>query len=757
MVAGLGVLLLIAGCSGKSANMFAARPGNLPAPDPLAAPQPATNFETAEFFANTGLDQIGAQGAYAKGAYGGGVVVAVIDTGIQTDHSDLDANISPESIDIVRGGTLIDEEGHGTHVAGIIAAEKNDVGMHGVAFDATILAIRADTVVSDPAVCGGAASCSLFFDQDLVNALRYASGKAHVINMSLGGPAPLSNSFEQQLVGAMGAGAIIVVAAGNESATDPGWPAMYAAHPIINESGQMISVGAVDGTGTLAGFSNQCGATMDFCLVAPGVDILSTFPGDALALASGTSMAAPHVSGAAALLIQAWPMLAPADIVDILLTSATDLGAAGVDPVYGHGLLNLNAAVAPLGTLSIPMTDSAGGDSVRLDGTVLALGPAFGDALSGLPLLGQAIALDGYDRNYVAGLQGHVVRAGRGFGMESLTAGTGVDMIGSALPNGATVSMGLVDHSSAESAADWSGMAADAAPERQVRGVSLAMTGADGTSWRFGYDMTPDQLVPDRAVEPATSLFWMSGDLLGPNHTLVGAGTAVSASRSLGAGNVISLGMIDQSEGTEAVAGDARMGEVALTRRFAGGAVLTAGFSDVDEREGFLGSGAGGGFAVEGANSRFYVLGGRVPIGAGAELLGSYTLARTDMVADGTSLLSDWSGARADAFGIGIVKHDVPGTGGRIGLLAGQPLRVNSASARLTLPVGYDLDKTVVQESERVSLVPTGREIDVQLAYDKSVGARGNFSGWLMMQMEPGHDADAAPAYALGLRFGTSF
>jgi hypothetical protein len=419
--------------------------------------------------------------------------------------------------------------------------------------------------------------------------------------------------------------------------------------------------------------------------------------------------------------------------------------------------VNVDAAVAPFGTLSIPLTNSAKGETVILEGTVLSLGPAFGDALNGLVLLEHAFVLDDFDRNYVAGLENHVIRTERGFGLEALMAGGGIEAIESTLPNGATVSMGVIDHVPTDSAALWTGMAADATAERRVRGMSVAMSRSDGITWRFGYDMAPGQLGSDSAVASATTLFWMSGDLLSPHHALVGAGTAVAASRSLGAGNVVSLGMVDQVDGTEGVAGDARMGEIAVTRRFDSGAVLTAKFSDVEEQEGFLGSDAGGGFAVEGASSRFYLVGGRVPVGGGMEILGSYTLARSDMAADGISLLSDWSGARADAFGFGIVKHDAFGAGGRIGILAGQPLRVNAASARLTLPVDYGTDKTVIQKSERVSLVPTGREIDLQLAYDTSTGAHGNFSGWLMMQLEPGHDASAAPAYAMGVRFGISF
>lgn len=757
-IASLGIMLAFAACGGGGGTPPLGGGGG---GTPIFDCTGTTEFDWSATAGSTtycsyGPGTIGADAAYAKGATGAGAVVAVIDTGIDPSHSELDANISPDSIDIVRGDPIADEDGHGTHVAGIIAAEKNGVANHGVAYDATILAIRADTRITNPVTCGGPNPCSVFFDADITAALNYAAlNSADVINMSLGGPVPLDPTTVQALIDAMTAGAIIVAATGNDGAAQPAYPAIYAGDATVNASGQMIAVGAVDDTGTLASFSNKCGTAMDFCLMAPGVDILSTYPGG-WAVGSGTSQAAPFVSGAAALLIGTWPTLTPADVVDILLTSATDLGAVGVDAVYGHGLLNLDAAVAPLGSLIIPLTNSTTGETVMLEGTVLSLGRAFGDALSGSPLLGQAFALDDYDRDYVAGLDGHVVRAERGFGLQALMSSGGIESVESVLPNGATVSMGVADRARVDSAARWAGMAADAPPDRELRGMILAVAASDGTAYRFGYDVTPEQQIPGAAVA-AASLFWMPGDLLGPQHALVGAGTAFSASRSVGGGNEISLGMVGEGDDPEGIAGDAQIGEIVLTHRFASGAVLTAGFSSVDEQSGFLGSDATGGFAVAGADSRFYALGGRVPLGAGVELLGSYTLGQADMTADGTSLLNDWSGARADAFGIGIVKRNPLGTSGRIGFLAGQPLRVNAASARLTVPVDYQLDKTVVQESERVSLVPTGREIDLQLAYDTSVGARGSVSGWLMMQVEPGHDAGAGPAYGIGMRFATPF
>ena len=746
----------------------------LPVPDPLAATQPASNFEaTADFdpcylgedgntYCVYGLNQIGAQHVYAQGAYGGGGVVAVIDTGIDTTHSELDANISPDSTDIVRGGALTDEDGHGTHVAGIIAAERNGLLTHGVAFDATILAIRADTQITDPLICDGPVPCTRFNLADIVAGLNYAAGKAHVINLSLGVPDStitdsLGPDFEQALIDAMAAGAIIVVAAGNEGAVEPSLPAAYAGDATVNASGQMIAVGAVDETGAQAFFSNDCGSAMDYCLVAPGVDIISTIPGGWVELASGTSQAAPHVSGAAALLIQLWPTLIPSEVVNILLTTATDLGAKGVDTVYGHGLLNLQAALSPAGSLEIVLADSVTGETVLLEGTGLSLGAAFGDALTNSELLSRTFALDDYDRNYGMDLNELVVHSSRKFGLEMLLGNDSVETVEAALPNGMKIAMGVSDEEDADAAADWAGMAADAAESQKLRGFSLAVESAPGTEFRFGYDITPEQQMAGLSASEPAGLFWMPGDTLGPQHGLVGAGTGFSVSRQLDISSVVSFGWVDQKDDPDILRRDAKIGEITLAHRFDNGAIGYAGFSLVDEQGGFLGSDAAGGLAVAGADTKFYSLGGRYPLGAGLELIGNYLLGEADMRADGTSLLGEWSEIRAEAFGVGLVKNGVLGRHDRIGLLAGQPLRVSSGEATVTAPVDYLIDKTVVQDSERVSMTPSGREIDLQLAYDTPLGQAASVSGWVMMQLEPGHVADADPAYGVGLRFSAEF
>ena len=167
-------------------------------------------FDTAEFRRSYGLARINVLPAYNAGHTGAGQTVAIIDTGIDVNHVDLDANISANSIDIVVNNfnTVNDADGHGTMVAGVVAAEKNNFGMHGVAYEATLLAIRADGLGN----CWPEKTCP-FFDPDLVLALDYAIAQgAGIINMSLGGPGASSKDFTDALLRAVNAGIIITIA-----------------------------------------------------------------------------------------------------------------------------------------------------------------------------------------------------------------------------------------------------------------------------------------------------------------------------------------------------------------------------------------------------------------------------------------------------------------------------------------------------------------------------------------------------------------
>ena len=270
---------------------------------------------------NWGADLVKAPDAWAKGYTGKGIVVAVVDTGVDRNHDDLKDNIWTNSKEIPNNGkdddgngyvddvygwnfdgndnNTLDVAGHGTHVSGTIAGENNDFGVTGIAYDAKIMPVK---VLND--------SGSGSYDA-IAQGIRYATDNgANVINLSLGSSYP-NSALESALKYASSKGAIVVMAAGNDSGLEPGYPARYA-----DETG--IAVGAVDKENNLASFSNLAGFNPLTYVTAPGVDVYSTIPGNKYASYSGTSMASPHVAGVVALMLSANPNLTDAQVRQIL-------------------------------------------------------------------------------------------------------------------------------------------------------------------------------------------------------------------------------------------------------------------------------------------------------------------------------------------------------------------------------------------------------------------------------------------------------
>ncbi len=261
-----------------------------------------------------------------------GITVAVIDTGVQADHPDLAGRVSSERQDFVTNpegelGRATDLHGHGTHVAGIIAAADNDTGVVGGAPQSTILAVR----VLDSSGNGFISAVARGVDWAVAN-------EAKVINLSLGST---SNSpvLEAAVNNAVAEGVVVVAAAGNNpTCLVSSYPGAYP---------QAISVGAIKESGAIADYSNR-DASVD--IAAPGTNILSTLTTHAYGPKSGTSMATPVVAASVALLLQKCLALDP----PVPLAPAavrTRLRATMSAPVPGFAAAPYEVGVVQPGTL----------------------------------------------------------------------------------------------------------------------------------------------------------------------------------------------------------------------------------------------------------------------------------------------------------------------------------------------------------------------------------------------------------------------
>jgi subtilase family serine protease len=292
------------------------------------------------------------------------VTVAVIDSGVDYTHPDLAANYTGGDDFVFNDGNPMDDHGHGTHVAGTIAAAMGNLtgaparaeGVVGVAPHARIRAYK---------VCRADGTCDDFAIQQAI--ARAITDGANIINMSLGDTA-YSQSLDEAVQDAWHAGLVIVAGAGNDGTTAPFYPAAFE---------NVISVAAFDEHHERPYFSNF-GNWVD--IAAPGSVIMSTYPvaacessttaGDTGCYTwnSGTSMATPHVAGAAALVWSRNDVTSNSQVVDILLNSADGRGVAPqrLDSWTIHGGLNLHDAVS-YGLSNLPPTADAGADQTVPD------------------------------------------------------------------------------------------------------------------------------------------------------------------------------------------------------------------------------------------------------------------------------------------------------------------------------------------------------------------------------------------------------
>jgi subtilisin family serine protease len=320
-----------------------------------------------------GMTKIQAASAWDL-AQGNGILVAVVDTGVDHSHPDLAANIwsNPGEIpgnsvdddgngyvDDVRGWNFVsntnaptDGHSHGTHVSGTIAAVGNNgVGVIGVAPSAKIMGIK------------GLGNDGSGYDADLAQGILYAADNgADVINMSWGGTGD-SPVIEEAIRYAHSLGVVLVAAAGN-SAIDASQflPAKYAA---------VVTVSAFNSADVMASFSNF-GTKID--VAGPGVSIQSTVPGGYYSSYNGTSMACPHVAGLAALVLSQHPSLTNEQVRQVIRRTADDVSTAGFDTHSGFGRINAFRALQAQTPANIVITSPAQygpvGNAVDVRGSV---------------------------------------------------------------------------------------------------------------------------------------------------------------------------------------------------------------------------------------------------------------------------------------------------------------------------------------------------------------------------------------------------
>ncbi|MDG0984183.1 MAG: S8 family serine peptidase [Planktomarina sp.] len=324
-----------------------------------------------EYRYNANLAQLNVLPLNNYGYDGTGINVAVVDSGIDASHPEF-RNSTIYGYDFSNSATGYgdDQNGHGTHVASIIAGDADGTGMRGVAYDATLYSYRVDAN-------GDGTFEALNTDSQIAAvARRHITDNIQVSNNSWGSNGAVTSYTTSQvrsmyrrsiaaIADAQAAGTLFVFAAGNsgnsEVSIDGGLP--FHAPELVDA---WLVVVASDENGVETGFTNRCGVAAAFCVTAPGNGVLAADAGtNGYVSLSGTSMAAPFVSGLAAALMEKFPNLTPAQIATRIKTTASLAplegffgetlakdGAAVMQAIFGHGLVDSGAAAAQIGNLT---------------------------------------------------------------------------------------------------------------------------------------------------------------------------------------------------------------------------------------------------------------------------------------------------------------------------------------------------------------------------------------------------------------------
>ncbi len=715
-------------------------PPPAPAPPPPPPPPPslpAAFFETPEYFGSgftgtdrSGLAQIHASSAYAAGATGQGIKVAVIDSGVDPTITELSGQVSG-SFDIfaaTRTSADTDTDGHGTLVSSVIAAKKDNRGIHGVAFSANILSIRTDTPLSCQVTTGPNKGCS-FDDRDIATAVNYAVAQgAKVINISLGGVGGVTTALRNAMIAAANAGVLIAISAGNDGApasgstpaqgASPTSPASIAGDPLL--LGRVVAVGSVTPQGKISSFSNRAGAaTKNFYLLAPGEKIITAGLNNQYFGVSGTSFASPHVAGAMALMIQLFPNLSATAALQALLMTADDYvdpaidpiegvaAGAGADNVSGVGIMNLQRAFAPIGTASL----SIGAAKVPLGAALAPARGALGDWVQNSGAFNGLVFQDVLNRGFRID-DSHQAAASAPFADLDTRARY-------ARAQARSVSLGAASFS-------WFSPPARTYDPRtpwadEPEATFEARVNFDGGEFATGRGGGPQRLVPGLTLMQDPS---------GP-ATLDSGASWASVAHAFGP-VTLDLRSATGAQRSSSGVGVSRSGPDWATR---------IGFTSMTDATSALGGTLQSRFGdgQDGAHMSAVSFENTRAFGAW-QLSTSFEAAAVtvDRINVGGLWTSAWSLSAQHRF-----------AGGDLGFTVAQPRRAEGGSISFSGPVEVTKSGALVFESRIAGLTPSGRETDFETAWRRQLDQATTIEAAAALSLEPNHVASAAPATAL--------
>ena len=711
-----------------------------------------------------GLTRVCASAAYARGATGAGIKVAVLDTGIDIDfsgnvyHTELDDNVAS----FTTGSDLIgsdnfpnDEHGHGSHVAGIIAGENNGSGYHGVAYDADLYIYK---VLNDSGSSVG---------NSVANGVNKArTDGVDIMNLSLGSnttigtdcnsaascEALLGSTNYSALEAAGAAGKILVWAAGNEGNSSPSVDSGAAIYDddfkettvIVVASGTDGKIGSTS-NGWTSGGSNKCGITAAICITAPGTLLYSAnlnTNSTAVAL-TGTLMAAPMVSGGLALIKQEFSSLTNAQVVDRLFATALDTDEYSQSSIYGHGMMNLNAATAAVGSLQTiggsNLLDDSSTSYYDLANNSFTSSAAFSNALTNA-LAGQTMEVyDSFDRaNFKTN-------------------------VSSFFTSGSYTSQNTVENHMARlqpktiEKVKTKNLYGNFTVETDGNYIESSMFQSAGDFLALGFNQSTNSF--ENAVDPLSGFFndsnFGNNYLVNPYfHTGSGQDYFMSFNSNSSFGidtftnaNGNDLGLAFNLNPLSSTSGDAKnAGDLQI--------VLGTNY----EQNKFLNSSSTGAFATgDMSNTNFTGVKYKKNLGDDFTFVGSGFAGYTHIDKASNSYIDKSTPLLTSTFTLGLAKANFIKKDQRIGFFINQPQRVEDGSLNLRVPTSSDRDRTVTYSNLNVDLEPDARQINFDIIFHKAVTETSNLSANLTHVQNGDHSNSSKSQNFISLFYKKTF
>ena len=737
------------------------------------------------------LDAINASAAWARGATGKGEFVAITDAGVNQTHPELNGKFKSVTTErrhcywAKRG--LLDPnpkykcerydpyQRHGTAVASLIAAnnlKSKQASSLGVAFEAKLNFRQVSTLhnkttravlTDEPGI--GQETLTETQDWEIASkyfTLRHTNGKGNkaILNHSFtwGGESRTANGelVRKKLKHTIATMAqkgtpdadkvIIVRAAGNSSKPSPSLMSGLGVHAPELKT-HVLAVVATGEDGRIAGISNRCGVAKDFCLAAPGVNLPAAYFGkdylDHYYLFTGTSAAAPLVSGGLAVLRQFFSdgngkkrtyQLGNTELVQRLLATANREGIYANSDIYGHGMMDLDAATAPVGALATALSTDPNArpfDASAFSVSGNAFGGAMRDALGGVKIA----AFDELDAPFFFPLADGVSHAPQISAGHSDTLHEHEVALGGAANASLALSLAAGELSAARIRRGnlWFSYG-----HHGGREAGLYFGDDHGNSVaNFGMNFSAENSAEN--VANAARHFRAPLAFASPYLSLVRDGPGLGWSQPLRSGARLGFSLMHgapQFDHFQNPGGARGLGALFDFRPNNTSISLQAGA--VREADGFLGARAQGNFGEISANTAFAGIGGDWAAMQDWRLLASAYLGHTK--ADtGDGMLRAADDIVSSAFSLGLARAGLARRGDWLGLRLSQPLRAESGAAHLRIPAGRTKYREVLHRQHKLELTPSGRNLQVEAEY-RVPFAGGNLRAGLGFDRHANHD-----------------